>query len=284
MVKKLFILSFLLLSVLGCNNSALKPDVYSKETIDQKYPYWQVGIDRFEINSKKYTAITIDEKKYMLVCMALIRMAVNTDEFVERVKKLDAELGSSVEDSYNGQVLKVGDKYDAQKIIDCVRSLKYNFGYRKVEGVAVGTGVGPVGKSRYLRYGVQPDNEIPIGVVGLYSYNEYPNDAWLSWFGVLENYRQKGYGSKMFDFFEKLALNKGYTSIRVYTDNEFDKAILLYEKKEMIKEFYKNDLENEEINNGTIIYSKSLTKEKTEKWNNKFLGLTMQSEKEKQRK
>ena len=62
-----------------------------------------------------------------------------------------------------------------------------------------------------------------------------------------------------FDFFEKLALNKGYTSIRVYTDNEFDKAILLYEKKEMIKEFYKNDLENEEINNGTIIYSKSLT-------------------------
>ena len=163
MVKKLFILSFLLLSVLGCNNSALKPDVYSKETIEQKYPYWQVGIDRFEINSKKYTAITIDEKKYMLVCMALIRMAVNTDEFVERVKKLDAELGSSVEDSYNGQVLKVGDKYDAQKIIDCVRSLKYNFGYRKVEGVAVGTGVGPVGKSRYLRYGVQPDNEIPIG-------------------------------------------------------------------------------------------------------------------------
>lgn len=88
----------------------------------------------------------------------------------------------------------------------------------------------------------------------------------------------------MFDFFEKLALNKGYTSIRVYTDNEFDKAILLYEKKEMIKEFYKNDLENEEINNGTIIYSKSLTKEKTEKWNNKFLRLTMQSEKEKQRK
>ena len=52
----------------------------------------------------------------------------------------------------------------------------------------------------------------------------------------------------------------------------------------MIKESYKNDLENEEINNGTIIYSKSLTKEKTEKWNNKFLGLTMQSEKEKQGK
>ena len=88
----------------------------------------------------------------------------------------------------------------------------------------------------------------------------------------------------MFDFFKTLSLEKGYTSIRVYTDDEFDKAISLYEKKGMIKEFYKNELESEEINRGTIIYSKTLTKEKTEKWNNKFLGLTIQSEKENQRK
>ena len=125
------------------------------------------------------------------------------------------------------------------------------------------------------------DNENPIGVVGLYSYNEYPNDAWLSWFGVLHEYRQKGYGSKIFDFFETLAFKKGYTSIRVYTNDEFDKAISLYEKKKMIKEFYKNELESEEINTETIIYSKSLIKEQIKKWNNKFLGLTVQSEKEK---
>lgn len=128
------------------------------------------------------------------------------------------------------------------------------------------------------------DNEIPIGVVGLYSYNEYPNDAWLSWFGVLQKFRQKGYGSKIFDFFENLSLEKGYNSIRVYTDNEREKAISLYEKKKMTKEFYKNELESEEINNNTIIYSKSLTKKQTEKWNNKFLGLTTQGKKEKQMK
>ncbi|MCI9434148.1 MAG: GNAT family N-acetyltransferase [Bacilli bacterium] len=125
------------------------------------------------------------------------------------------------------------------------------------------------------------DNGNPIGVVGLYSYNEYPNDAWLSWFGVLEEYRKKGYGSRIFDFFETLAREKGYTSIRVYTDDAFSKAISLYEKKSMIKEFYKNELESEEINNETIIYSKSLTTDKTRKWDNKFLGLTIQSEKEK---
>lgn len=125
------------------------------------------------------------------------------------------------------------------------------------------------------------DGKIPIGVVGLYAYNEYPFDAWLSWFGVLQEHRQNGYGSKMFDFFENLALKKGYTSIRVYTDDEFDKAILLYEKKKMIKEFYSNELESEEINKNTIIYSKSLTKAKVKKWNNKFLALTTQGEKEK---
>lgn len=76
-------------------------------------------------------------------------------------------------------------------------------------------------------------------------------------------------------------MEKWYTSIRVYTDDEFDKAMTLYEKKGMIKEFYKNNNESEEINNSTIIYSKSLTKENTKKWNNKFLGLTAQSEKEK---
>ncbi len=124
------------------------------------------------------------------------------------------------------------------------------------------------------------DDKIPIGVVGLYSYNEYPDDAWLSWFGVLDKYRNKGNGSEIFDFFESLAIKK-YSSIRVYTSNEFDVAIRLYEKKGMIKELYKNELESEEINNETIIYSKSLTKQKTQRWNNKFLGLTAQSEKEK---
>lgn len=49
----------------------------------------------------------------------------------------------------------------------------------------------------------------------------------------------------------------------------------------MIKEYYSNELESDEINNETIIYSKSLTEDITAKWNNKFLGLTAQSEKEK---
>ena len=190
MIKKLFTLNLLLLFMLGCNNNILKPDDFSKETINKKYPYWQVGIENFEIDSilNKYTIITVDEKKYMLVCMALIRMAVNTEKFANRVKAADSQLGSSVNDSYNGHNLKKGDKYEAQKVIDCVRSLKYDFVYRKMN-VAVGTGTGWQGKSRYLRYGLQPENEIPIGEwVGFHSGNWGSLDSVL--FGDYFTYMQ----------------------------------------------------------------------------------------------
>ena len=39
MMKKLFVFVLLLLSVLGCQNGVLKPDDFSRETIDKKYPY-----------------------------------------------------------------------------------------------------------------------------------------------------------------------------------------------------------------------------------------------------
>jgi hypothetical protein len=34
-------------------------------------------------------------------------------------------------------------------------------------------------------------DDIPIGVTGIYSYHEYPNDAWLGWFGIVNKYRNK---------------------------------------------------------------------------------------------
>lgn len=165
MIKKLFVFSLLLISVLSCsNNNVLKPDDFSKETIDKKYPYWQVGIERFEIDSRltKYTTITVDEKRYMLICMALLRLALNTEEFVNGVNEKKNELKSSVGDSYDGHTLVYGQQYEPQKLIDCIRSLKYDFVYVKMNTTA-GGGTGEEGKSRYLRYGLQPENEIPIG-------------------------------------------------------------------------------------------------------------------------
>jgi GNAT superfamily N-acetyltransferase len=43
------------------------------------------------------------------------------------------------------------------------------------------------------------ENDIPIGVVGLYEISKYKDTIWLSWFGVVEDYRYKGYGSQIFE-------------------------------------------------------------------------------------
>ena len=189
MIKKLFVFSLVLLSVFGCTNSALKPKDFSKETIDEKYPYWQVGIERFEIDSRltKYTTITVDEKRYMLICMALLRLALNTEEFVNGVNENKNKLKSSVGDSYNGHNLVYGDQYEPQKLIDCIRSLKYDFVYVKM-GTATGSGTGEEGKSRYLRYGLQPESQIPIGEwVGFSTGNWGSSESVL--FGDYNTYR-----------------------------------------------------------------------------------------------
>ena len=124
------------------------------------------------------------------------------------------------------------------------------------------------------------DNE-PIGVTGIYSYNEYPDDAWLGWFGILNKYRNKGYGKETLEKTMELAKEKGYKNFRIYTDEYAKEAHSLYEKLGFIKELYDRDDDKDEYFIADIyVYSKSLTHKKIELWNNKFLGLKEQGEKE----
>ena len=136
-----------------------------------------------------------------------------------------------------------------------------------------------------LDYSIAFDGDIPIGVTGFYSYNEYPDDAWLGWFGVLSKYRNKGYGSIIFDKTVKLVKDKGYKNFRVYTDEGFQDAIKFYTKKGMISEVYDNpDDIDPYLPEGikTLIFSLNLTDKKIDCWNNKILGLKEQGIKEHQ--
>lgn len=132
----------------------------------------------------------------------------------------------------------------------------------------------------YLVY----DKEKIIGISGLYSHLEYPFDAWLAWYGVLEEYRNQGYGKRILQDYEKLARSKGYKHIRLYTDEiENKNAINLYKKFGMIGEIYNNEKEKltEDFISTTWIFSKSLTEQPCELWNNKYLGITENIIKEK---
>lgn len=132
-----------------------------------------------------------------------------------------------------------------------------------------------------LKFWIVFNNSEPVGVIGVYSYHEYPENAWMGWYGVLTNQRGRGYGSQIFDFFENYARDNGYKYIRLYTDEEDNyEATKLYYKKGMISEEYKNKQDTIHAVSKTLIFSKSLTDEPLEKWNDKFLDLSAQEKRQ----
>ena len=179
-MKKLFLfISFLSsLFVLSCNSNVLKPSDYSKEEIDKKYPYWQVGAANFQIanNLSSYASITVDEKRFILRCMALIRTALNSEEFLTEVIA-KGDLTAAANYSYGNFTIKAGEKYDPNILTEVVRTVKHEFTYEKLS--TGGAGLGTVGDSRYARYcGGQPADQIPTA-----DWVGFENANWIKWSG-----------------------------------------------------------------------------------------------------
>lgn len=133
------------------------------------------------------------------------------------------------------------------------------------------------------KYWLAKDNDKYVGICGLYAYKSAPKDAWLGWFGVIENERRKGFGTQILSDTMQIARDLGFDTLRLYTDEEDnDIAIKLYEKIGMIREIYDNPEDvHFEIGN-TLIFSKGLINEKTTLWNNKNLFLNSHEEKNKE--
>ncbi len=136
-------------------------------------------------------------------------------------------------------------------------------------------------KHQFLqKYWLAKDNDEYIGIVGLYAYKDYPKDAWLGWFGVLKQYRNKGFAKEIINFAMNKALEMGFNNLRLYTDEEENLiATKLYEKLGMIKEEYINEDDIHFQISKTLIYSISLTDKQVELWNNKNLFLNSHDEK-----
>ena len=125
----------------------------------------------------------------------------------------------------------------------------------------------------HIQYYIVYDNNEEVGITGLYHYDN--ESAWLPWFGVLPDKRRKSYGENMLLKTMDIAKQKGFKTMRLYTDRvENANAIKLYEKVGFIGEKYSA----EELTYDCYIYSKSLCDETVELWNNKVLGLSYQSQ------
>lgn len=124
-----------------------------------------------------------------------------------------------------------------------------------------------------VKYYIVYDNNEEVGITGLYNYDSI--SAWLAWFGVLPNKRRKSYGKRILEKTMELAKQKGFKTMRLYTDAiENAEAVKLYKKLGFVGEKYTA----EDLLYDCYIYSKSLNDEKVDLWNNKLLGLSEQSQ------
>ena len=116
-----------------------------------------------------------------------------------------------------------------------------------------------------------------IGVIGIYSYPEDQNSAWLGWFGIKEEFRRKKLGTTALKAFEEMAAARGYLFARLYTDAvNNDAAIAFYQANGYASEPYQNPQDPACLKYRTVIFSKSLTSRPLELWNNRSIHLTEQ--------
>ena len=125
-----------------------------------------------------------------------------------------------------------------------------------------------------LEYYLIQNGEYYVGITGIYSHKEYPDDAWVGWFGILPMFRRNHYGLEALEFTKQRAKEMGFKALRLYTDDKYNEAsISLFEKFGMVKEVYEaEDGKYYKIGN-MLIYSLSLDDQPVELWKNKNIFL-----------
>jgi len=117
---------------------------------------------------------------------------------------------------------------------------------------------------------------IPIGIIGYYLDSYEKDTAWLSWFGLLNENRHKGFGRDSLNLLCDILKNKGFKRLRLFTYEVWNKeAQPFYQKYMDFEEYYTNENDNQyDIINGKCkIFTKNLSKEKSALWNNKFINI-----------
>lgn len=88
-------------------------------------------------------------------------------------------------------------------------------------------------KTKKLNYFVllNGENKV-IGTTGIYCQKETPEIAWLGWYCIDPNYRNKGFGSKLLEWSINKAKSEGYTKMHLYTSDmpSEEEAQKLYDK------------------------------------------------------
>ena len=127
-----------------------------------------------------------------------------------------------------------------------------------------------------ITYWLVKKNNTYVGITGIYSYIKNPKTSWLGWFGVIPTERRKNFGSQIFEWTIQEAKKIGYKNFRIYTSLEMnEKGVAFYRSKDFLEEKYTTE---KNLSDTILIFSKSLTLDKIDLWNNKMLNITFLEE------
>ena len=122
----------------------------------------------------------------------------------------------------------------------------------------------------YLAY----NNNEPVGFIGLYEYDEYPDDVWINWLGVREDRRRRGIGTQL--LFKIVGVARQYDKknlrLQTYKNLNFE-AQSIYRKTMQIVETYTNSKDNKFNHDEVLIYSLSLKDKIAPLWSNKYIDI-----------
>ncbi len=116
--------------------------------------------------------------------------------------------------------------------------------------------------------------DVPVGIVGLYEIEGYPDDVWVDWLGVLPEYRNRGIGTQMLLHICEVARQYKKKNIRLYSFGKtYPLGVSIYRKVMQRCEKYRNLNDDikwlEEID--CLLFSSSLIDKRPQLWKNKFI-------------
>lgn len=116
----------------------------------------------------------------------------------------------------------------------------------------------------------------PIGIIGYSLDSDDRETAWLSWFGILSEYRKRGIGKQSLDMLCDVLKQNNFKILRLFTYEVWNESAQPFYKRYMdFGEYYTNKDDNQyDIEVGKCkIFTKSLTGKKAQLWNNKFIDI-----------
>jgi ribosomal protein S18 acetylase RimI-like enzyme len=115
-----------------------------------------------------------------------------------------------------------------------------------------------------------------VGVSGIYLEPSDNESAWLAWFGILPEFRRRGYASEALRLFEEAAIARGFSYVRLYTDADNLTARQFYEKHGYTGELYRCEEDPVSFQFDLCVYSKPLPGHPAKAWGQRNLHLQVQ--------